>query len=502
MGPPPGLCALSVLLITGALAADHTCAKFHSDGSKLDECIKTECAAKQLETDECLKAFPHNYTLHLLPCKSELCRCGGGTWDCFASQCSADCTSCACMAKMTPGGSASCQGVATLCEAKAYRLVLNAVGKKCDHVLHCLENTPEYHSCEKATRYASCTDAEKKAICDTETQVHGAFSAAQDTCPDGVGAPTVPTPDDGSHGGHGGHDDHGDHGEPPYNILIMSAMIAIGNFCRHFGSKPPFNILPYTVQVFIFGAAFGFCVKGVGGELLKYGELADMDPHLLFFIFLPILIFESAFATEYHVFKKVVYHCIFLAGPGLMLASMMTATVAYFVFSNYGWSFVACMLFGCMLSATDPVAVVALLKELGAEAAISALIEGESLLNDGTAIVFFSILKDSAAKGVIEKSIGNIIWSLVAVAGGGCLVGYLMGFFTKTALKAVFNDPAIEITLTLVAAYLTFYLAEGVLHVSGVLALVILGMYLAYHSHVISPEVEHSLHHFWEITVY
>eukprot|EP01062_Namystynia_karyoxenos_P046107 TRINITY_DN34435_c0_g1_i1.p1 TRINITY_DN34435_c0_g1~~TRINITY_DN34435_c0_g1_i1.p1 ORF type:complete len:1368 (+),score=278.27 TRINITY_DN34435_c0_g1_i1:63-4166(+) len=289
---------------------------------------------------------------------------------------------------------------------------------------------------------------------------------------------------------------------PPYNIIVLTGMVGVGNLCRHWGSVPPLCYLPYTVQVFILGACWGWLCRGVGGVMHNYEYLSEIDPHLMFYIFLPLLIFESAFATEYHVFKKVVVHALFLAGPGLICASTLTAVVAKYAFGAYQWSWVTCLLFGCMLSATDPVAVVALLKELGAAPAISALIEGESLLNDGTAIVFFNILKGSVATGTVDMTGLEILLELVKVAGGGPVVGLVIGVMTKQSIKMTFNDPAIEITLTVVAAYATFFIAEGYFGVSGVLGLVILGMYLAYHSHVISPEVEHSLHQFWEIIVY
>eukprot|EP00756_Hemistasia_phaeocysticola_P005110 Hpha_TRINITY_DN13178_c0_g1::TRINITY_DN13178_c0_g1_i2::g.113913::m.113913 len=288
--------------------------------------------------------------------------------------------------------------------------------------------------------------------------------------------------------------------DPPFNIIVLTAMMLIGNLCRRFGHIFPLKFLPYTVQLFLLGAGWGALASAAGWK--NYEHLSEIDPHLMFYIFLPLLIFESAFATEYHVFKKVVWHALFLAGPGLITSSFLTALVAKFAFNAYQWSWVTCLLFGCMLSATDPVAVVALLKELGAAPTISALIEGESLLNDGTAIVFFNIFKSGVATGVIDMTILEILLELVKVAGGGPVIGLLVGIVTKKSIKLTFNDPAIEITLTLVAAYATFFMCEGYFGVSGVLGLVILGMYLAYHSHVISPEVEHSLHQFWEIIVY
>lgn len=183
----------------------------------------------------------------------------------------------------------------------------------------------------------------------------------------------------------------------------------------------------------------------------------------------------------------------------------MTALIAKYIFT-YNWTWPMSLLFGCVLSATDPVAVVALLKELGASAQISTLIEGESLLNDGTAIVFFSILQKATAGCSGEISDAGtwdmLILKLLQLAVGGPLVGYACGVISVFCLSRVFNDPLIEITTSLVTAYVTFFISEAYLGVSSVLAVVVCGMYMSHRRQCISPEVIHTLHEFWEMAVY
>ena len=89
-----------------------------------------------------------------------------------------------------------------------------------------------------------------------------------------------------------------------------------------------------------------------------------MDPHLMLYIFLPTLIFESAFVMDVHTFRKTIGQSLVLAGPGLILCTTLTALMGRYIFT-YNWSWVTAMIFGVILSATDPVAVVALLKDLG-----------------------------------------------------------------------------------------------------------------------------------------
>ena len=92
--------------------------------------------------------------------------------------------------------------------------------------------------------------------------------------------------------------------------------------------------------------------------------MARIDPHLMQFVFLPTLIFESAFVMDVHTFKKTIGQALILAGPGLIVSTFLTALIAKFLFT-YHWSWVAALMFGAILSATDPVAVVAILRDVG-----------------------------------------------------------------------------------------------------------------------------------------
>ena len=294
------------------------------------------------------------------------------------------------------------------------------------------------------------------------------------------------------------HEDHA----PPYNILVIFVIGAIGAFFRHNFSD---SKLPYTVILFVAGAVFdGIARLANNKDLDNYVQLTVIDPHLLFYIFLPVLIFESAFAVDWFVFKQVIGHCLLLAGPGLCVASFLTALISKYCFWSYNWTWEMSLLFGVTLSATDPVAVVALLKELGASPQISTLIEGESLLNDGTAIVFFKLLHEAVAgcSGHIEEKPHMLILKLIQVACGGPVLGWMIGWIAVDCLNRVFNDPLIEITTTLVTAYVTFFVAEAYLYVSGVLAVVVCGIYMSHRKQCISPEVHHTLHEFWEMAVY
>ncbi len=279
--------------------------------------------------------------------------------------------------------------------------------------------------------------------------------------------------------------------------------------------------------------------KGFFAKIIEYiiGAIhwgAQMDPHLILYVFLPVLIFEAAFALDMHTFKKSVENAFWMAGPGIITATLMTGGLLWLCVQapNLGleaWknfsleevhrslglykenftypspeamAWFLCMLFGGIASATDPVAVVALLKELGASKKLGTLIEGESLLNDGTAIVVFVVLL-LVIVGAQTWSLGSAALGFIKIGAAGAVVGGLIGLTTAAWVKRVFNDPEIEIGIILVGAYLTFYAAETFMGVSGVLGLVALGVVMASFGRTrISPEVEHFLHEFIEFAAF
>lgn len=284
-------------------------------------------------------------------------------------------------------------------------------------------------------------------------------------------------------------------------FFVILALI-IGAFVRH-GLK---NLqVPYTVVLLIIGLCLGLVHRtewfNASTPLLAntLDLVADISPHIIMFVFLPTLIFESAFAMEVHLFRRMFTQIALLAIPGLLLAIALTASLAKWVFP-WDWSWALCFLFGALISATDPVAVVALLKEVSSRKRLETLIEGESLLNDGTAIVFFSLFYG----WVISTADVNV--NILAVAGQftwvvsvGLAIGVALGGLCIIWIGRVFNDPMIEITLSIAAAYLVFFIAESI-HVSGVVSVVALALMFASIGRTrVSPEVAGFLHHFWEM---
>jgi NhaP-type Na+/H+ or K+/H+ antiporter len=142
------------------------------------------------------------------------------------------------------------------------------------------------------------------------------------------------------------------------------------------------------------------------------------------------------------------------------------------------------------------------LKDLGCKDLLATTIEGESLLNDGTALVMYTILI-KIAEGDSSDNVGDYLVTFIKMSIGGASFGLFFAFVVVQWLRMVFNDPMTEITITLSAAYLCFFIAEYFLHVSGVLAVVCMGLYFGVIGRTsVSPEVAHFLEEFWQCLGY
>ncbi|KAE9450810.1 hypothetical protein C3L33_17290, partial [Rhododendron williamsianum] len=186
---------------------------------------------------------------------------------------------------------------------------------------------------------------------------------------------------------------------------------------------------------------------------------ANIDPNLLLAVFLPALLFESSFSMEVHQIKKCMAQMIILAGPGVLISTFCLGSALKLTFP-YDWSWKTSLLLGGLLSATDPVAVVALLKELGASKKLSTIIEGESLMNDGTAIVVYQLFYRIVFGE--SFSFGAIVEFLMKVSLGAVGIGLAFGIASVLWLGFIFNDTVIEIALTLTVSYIAFFTFRSV----------------------------------------
>jgi NhaP-type Na+/H+ or K+/H+ antiporter len=252
---------------------------------------------------------------------------------------------------------------------------------------------------------------------------------------------------------------------------LFNALV-IGTGVMHLNSK--FHGLQQTVALFIIGMAFSLVVElfdlqedlGVFGA--SYGMWLSIDPHLMLGTLLPALLAGDAMTIDTTVARRVGYQCLWLAGPGVVIQACLVATFLYAYKSD--WSYELCLVTGSILCATDPVAVVALLKDLGASPMLTVQIQGESLLNDGTAYVmylvaYYSISGVDASGDKWDPDVPGVLMFLVKTAGMAWALGMFIGYFFFGWIRIASNrlnhsSSMIQISLTICCAYWSFVLAE------------------------------------------
>lgn len=258
--------------------------------------------------------------------------------------------------------------------------------------------------------------------------------------------------------------------------------------------------LPFTVALVLLGIGIRQLAQH-GPPALEALTRYELSPDVILFVFLPTLIFESAFNLDARQLRRNMTPVLTLAIPGLLLSTTVIGTLVWLATP---FPFLPSLLLGSILSATDPVAVIALFRQLGAPQRLTVLVEGESLFNDATAIVASRIIIGVLAAGTVgAELVAQGLFGFVLVFFGGVAVGWLAGLLTGWVLGLVHDDPLIEITLTTALAYASFLLAEEVFHVSGVMAVVAAGIILGgWGRSKVSPAVSDYLEHFWEYLVF
>jgi CPA1 family monovalent cation:H+ antiporter len=225
-----------------------------------------------------------------------------------------------------------------------------------------------------------------------------------------------------------------------------------------------------------------------------------LSPDIVFYVFLPVLVFESAFNLRFKHLRRSLGAISSLALVGLALS---TVIIGFFLHYILHIPLSAALLFGIIISATDPVAVLGTFKEVGAPRRLRTIVEGESLFNDGTALVIFHILL-----GIIYVQSGDIsggtpalfhgLEDFVIKVFGGVLFGIVLGILFSKAIHLVRDNPNVEMTLALILAHSAFLFAEHI-GVSGIISTVIAGVILGnFGRNKISPEVLETMRHFWD----
>jgi CPA1 family monovalent cation:H+ antiporter len=258
----------------------------------------------------------------------------------------------------------------------------------------------------------------------------------------------------------------------PETVLTLMGLLGVGVIAAGLFRKLP---VPYTVLLVILGVGLN-ALSGYWPGLEPLQQLR-LTPELVFFVFLPILIFESGFSLNSRQLIKDIAPVTTLAVPALLISTMAIGSGLWLLSPmDLG----VALLFGALISATDPVAVISLFKELGTPERLTVLVEGESLMNDATAIVVFSILLGIALHGTAGMAdVGSGVLKFLEVFFGGIVVGGLFGVCAVWFLRRFHISFSAVMMLSVILGYVSFILAEHELHVSGVMAVVACAVMLA-----------------------
>lgn len=265
--------------------------------------------------------------------------------------------------------------------------------------------------------------------------------------------------------------------------------------------------LPYSVVLVLVGFLLIPLSKV---PAFSYITSFHLTSEILFFIFLPILIFESAYNMNIRRIGENIGAISALAIVGLLLSAFFISFAGYWGLRAIGFEvpFIVMLLFGALISATDPVAILALFKDFGAPKRLALIFEGESLFNDATALALFLIVLESVSTGF--QGAGSLLHGLFiffSMLFGGTVFGFVMGWVFTRLLQFARHEH-LQITLTMLAAHATFLLSEFIsnslrlwgepIHISSILATVITSLIIgSYGRFKIMPEVQEYIGRFW-----
>jgi CPA1 family monovalent cation:H+ antiporter len=283
------------------------------------------------------------------------------------------------------------------------------------------------------------------------------------------------------------------------SCLVLTALLAYLN--RRFVG------MPTTIGVMSIALLLSFALVGL--DKLGIGALRDYEKSLLSSIdfsdvlmqgMLSLLLFAGALHVDLNELRAVRWQVGALAIFGTILSTLLVGYGLWYALPGLGISLplVYCLAFGALISPTDPIAVMGILRSAGAPRRLEILITGESLFNDGIGVVLFSLVVAMAAAG--EAPTARYALTLfVQEAGGGILFGVGLGYLTFALLRSI-DSPQEEILITL-AAVLGGYALASRLHVSGPLAMVVVGLVVGNHGRALamSARTRQDLDMFWEL---
>jgi len=288
-----------------------------------------------------------------------------------------------------------------------------------------------------------------------------------------------------------------------YNIItIIILLAAVFGYINH-----RFIKLPGTIGIMLISLIASLAIIGIGSifpdfflQTIQSIRAIDFNTVVLK-VMLSFLLFAAAIHIDVKKLRSQRMSIITFSTIGVFISTFVVGALLYATTSAFGLNvnFLYCLLFGALISPTDPIAVVGILKKAKIPESLETKISGESLFNDGVGVVLFITFYEVAKIGIENTSIWSILWLFVREAGGGLLLGWLLGYLCFYMLRSI-NNYVVEVMITLAAVMGGYSFAEF-LHVSGPLAMVMAGLITGNKSidHVVSDLTRDYLYKFWEM---
>lgn len=260
---------------------------------------------------------------------------------------------------------------------------------------------------------------------------------------------------------------------------------------------------PYTVLLVLVGLLL-VPIVNLPYFRVVFGFLGDvvLTPELLFYIFLPVLLFESGFNMNIRKMLDNAWAISLLAIVSVVISAVVIAALMYFLLPLIGINvpFIIALMFGALISSTDPAAVLSLFKELGVPPRLTMIFEGECLLNDGTAIALFFVFLGVAVNGFsgFETALYGVLdFTLMIVLG--VVIGLIMAAIFSRALRFTRSNEFVTVTLLVISAHVVFLITEvinslGYVHVSSIIATAVAALFLGnYSRNILAPKLDEYL---------
>jgi monovalent cation:H+ antiporter, CPA1 family len=272
-------------------------------------------------------------------------------------------------------------------------------------------------------------------------------------------------------------------------LTIASTLFAVSKKLR---------VVPFTFLLFLTGIVLSMLP-------IHTFDVIRLTPATVLYVFLPILLFESAYNFEFHNFRKILTPGFWLATVGLLISAVI---VAAGLNGFLDIPFMEALLYGCVISSTDPIAVLTIFKQLGVPRKLQLLVDGESFLNDGTSVIAFRIILTlvggaGASAGFGAAELGSSFVNFLVVLFGGALVGISLGYVATKIIKQLQDMAPVELTITVIMAHAAFILADHYLKVSGIIAVLGAGIVLGNYGHDhLSKKAQADMHVIWDYLVF